>query len=73
MVLRSIRVDIMPFNEVDADFAAAEGEGDGSLAYWQAAHERYFKRSCDRLGLIWHSGMEVVCERFEVVYPVITR
>jgi uncharacterized protein YhfF len=69
MVLRSTRVEIMPFSKVDAAFAAAEGEGDGSLAYWQAAHESYFKRSCARLGLDWHRDMEVVCERFELVYP----
>lgn len=73
MILRSTRVDTLPFNQVDADFAAAEGEGDGSLAYWQDAHERYFKRSCARLGLTWHPDMDVICERFEVVYPVIRR
>lgn len=69
MILRSTRVDIQPFNEVDADFAAAEGEGDGSLAYWQNAHERFFKRSCQRIGIAWHPGLPVVCERFEVLYP----
>lgn len=69
MVLRSTRVEVMPFSKVDAAFAAAEGEGDGSLAYWQAAHENYFKRSCARLGQGWHRDMEVICERFELVYP----
>jgi hypothetical protein len=67
--MRSSRVDILPFNEVDADFAAAEGEGDGSLAYWQNAHERFFKRSCQRIGIAWHPDLPVVCERFEVLYP----
>jgi uncharacterized protein YhfF len=69
MILRSTRVDIQPFATVDADFAAAEGEGDGSLAYWQDAHERYFKRSCARLGITWRPDLDVICERFEVVYP----
>jgi uncharacterized protein YhfF len=68
MILRSTRVDIQPFATVDADFAAAEGEGDGSLAYWRDAHERYFKRSCARLGIAWRRDLEVICERFEVVY-----
>ena len=40
----------MPFSEVDADFAATEGEGDGSLAYWQRAHKAFFGRECQRLG-----------------------
>jgi uncharacterized protein YhfF len=69
MILRSTRVDILPFNEVDADFAAAEGEGDGSLAYWQDAHERFFKRSCQRIGIAWRPDLPVVCERFELLYP----
>lgn len=70
MILRSTRVDIQPFETVDADFAAAEGEGDGSLCYWRDAHERYFKRSCARIGIDWRPDLEVICERFEVVYPV---
>lgn len=69
MILRSTRVDIQPFETVDADFAAAEGEGDGSLRYWQDAHERYFKRSCARIGIAWRPDLAVICERFEVVYP----
>ncbi|MBI2253072.1 MAG: ASCH domain-containing protein [Proteobacteria bacterium] len=69
MILRSTRVNIQPFNTVDADFAAAEGEGDGSLGYWQAAHERYFKRSCARLGIAWRPDLDVICERFELLYP----
>ena len=70
MVLRSTRVDVLPYQEVDAEFAAVEGEGDGSLAYWQDAHERFFRRSCARLGLVWQPDMLVVCERFELLYPL---
>ncbi|MBK8160187.1 MAG: ASCH domain-containing protein [Rhodospirillaceae bacterium] len=69
MVLRSTRVEILPFRDVDADFAAVEGEGDGSLAYWQDAHEGFFGRSCARLGLAWRPDMLVVCECFELLYP----
>jgi len=70
MVLRSTRVETLPFCKVDAAFAAVEGEGDGSLAYWQDAHERFFRRSCQRLGLVWQPDMLVVCECFELLYPV---
>lgn len=69
MILRSTRVDIQPFDTVDADFAAAEGEGDGSLRYWQEAHERYFRRSCARLGIDWRPDLDVICERFDLVFP----
>jgi uncharacterized protein YhfF len=69
MILRSTHVETLSFNQVDADFAAAEGEGDGSLRYWQDAHERYFKRSCQRIGIEWRPDLPVVCERFDVLYP----
>ena len=50
------------FGEVDAAFAFDEGEGDRTLAYWRAAHERYFTR----LGQ-FAPDMLLWCERFQVV------
>ncbi|HEY6135555.1 MAG TPA: ASCH domain-containing protein [Rubrivivax sp.] len=50
------------------EFAATEGEGDGSLRYWRRAHEAYFARECERIGRVPESHMPVVCERFDVVY-----
>lgn len=70
MVLRTARVDIRPFGEVGAEFAAAEGEGDGSLEYWRAAHWGYFSRRCEVLGRAPSEEMPVILERFELVYPV---
>jgi uncharacterized protein YhfF/alpha/beta superfamily hydrolase len=67
-VIETTTVDIVPFGEVSADFAAIEGEGDGSLGYWRAAHVAYFTRECERLGRSFEDTMPVVCERFEVVY-----
>ena len=43
-------IQVVPFSEVAEDFAATEGEGDGSLAYWQRAHKAFFGRECQRLG-----------------------
>jgi uncharacterized protein YhfF len=67
-VIETRQVDVIPFNEVSAEFAATEGEGDGSLAYWRRAHEAFFGRECLRLGRPPATDMPVVCERFEVVY-----
>jgi len=67
-VIETTRVEIRPYDEVDADFAASEGEGDGSLAYWREAHWRFFSRECQRIGRTLDVKMPVVCERFEVVY-----
>lgn len=67
-VIETTSVEVVPFEEVDADFAAAEGEGDGSLRHWRAAHEAYFGRVCERIGRQPSPRMEVVCERFRVVF-----
>ena len=67
-VIETKRVDIVPFDEVSEEFAATEGEGDSSLAYWREAHQAYFGRECKRIGRKPNPRMPVVCERFEVVY-----
>ena len=69
LIIRTTQVDIRPYNEVDADFAAAEGEGDGSLDYWRAAHWDYFSRRCAALGRKPSMDMPVILERFALVYP----
>ncbi len=49
-------------------FAADEGEGDLSLAYWREAHRNFFGRVCARLGLDFSERIEVVAERFRVMH-----
>jgi uncharacterized protein YhfF len=68
-VIETTGVEIHPYDEVDAAFAAAEGEGDRSLRFWREAHWRFFSRECQRIGRTPDLRMPVVCERFEVVYP----
>jgi uncharacterized protein YhfF len=67
-IIETTRVDIVPFAAVTAEFAATEGEGDGSLAYWREAHEAFFGRECQRIGRTPEPHMAVICERFEVVF-----
>jgi uncharacterized protein YhfF len=59
---------VLPFDDVTAEFAAIEGEGDGSLAYWREAHIDFFTRECQRLGRTFDLRMPVVCEQFRVVH-----
>ncbi len=68
-VIQTIRVEVLPFEDVPEEFAAAEGEGDLSLAYWREAHWRFFGRSCQRIGRALDVRMPVVCERFRVIHP----
>lgn len=68
-IIETTAVEVLPFNQVGADFAAAEGEGDRTYAYWHAAHTRYFTRRCAVLGLDFREDIPVVCQRFRLVYP----
>lgn len=67
-VIQTVAVDLVPFNEVSAEFAATEGEGDGSLGYWREAHEQFFQRECAQHGRPFTEDMLLACERFDVVY-----
>lgn len=68
-VVETVQVDIVPYKDVGAEFAAVEGEGDGSLEYWQHVHAAYFARECVRIGREPSDTMPIVCERFRVIYP----
>ncbi len=67
-VIRTTSVEVVPFEAVTAEFAATEGEGEGSLGYWREAHEAAFTRSLREIGREFEPDMPVVCECFEVVF-----
>lgn len=67
-VIETVAVDLVPFNEVTAEFAATEGEGDGSFRYWREAHEQFFLRECAEHGRLFTEDMLLACERFDVVF-----
>jgi uncharacterized protein YhfF len=68
-IIERTSVDLMPFQEIDEEFAAYEGEGDGSLQYWREAHTWYFIGVCQRLGGRFEEEMPVLCQRFRLVWP----
>ena len=41
-LIATTAVQVVPFNEVGADHARAEGEGDLSVEYWRTAHSDFF-------------------------------
>jgi uncharacterized protein YhfF len=69
LIIRTAQVEIRPYGKVDAGFAAAEGEGDGSLDFWRAVHWDYFSRRCIALGREASPDMPVILERFALIYP----
>ena len=70
LVTRLTEVDIRPMDQVDERYAAIEGEGDGSLAYWRRAHDAFFGRECARIGRTPAPDMPVVCCVFELLAAV---
>jgi uncharacterized protein YhfF len=59
-------VRVVSFDQVDADHARDEGEGDRSLDHWRTVHQRFFAEHADG-GFL--PDMPVVLERFQVLYP----
>ncbi len=56
------------YNEITAEFAALEGEGDKTLAWWRDAHWTFFSLECEELGIQPSEDMLLVLEEFKVVY-----
>jgi uncharacterized protein YhfF len=67
-IVETVEVRIRKYNEVDANFAREEGEGDLSLNYWREAHRNYFTRVLYKIGKEFSEEMPLVCERFRVIY-----
>jgi len=67
-VIETYQIEVKRINEVSAEFAALEGEGDLSYKYWRDAHWKYFTRTLKAIGKEPAEDMRVVCERYRVVY-----
>jgi uncharacterized protein YhfF len=61
-------IEVLPYCQVSAEYAAIEGEGDGSLDYWREAHWHYFSRVCASIGKLPTQEMLVICSVFEVLH-----
>lgn len=68
-VLRTTELRLAVLDDVDATFAYDEGEDDRSLESWRENHVRYWRRVCERRGSAWREDLEIVLERFAVVWP----
>jgi uncharacterized protein YhfF len=56
-------------SSVDEQFAWDEGEGERTREWWLEAHRRYFRRTFAACGWEYHDDLEIVFERFVVVWP----
>jgi len=67
-IIERTSVITVPFEAVDAAYAAIEGEGDGSLKYWRAAHKAYFTSASARYGSDFDARTPALCQVFQVVW-----
>ena len=65
-VLETTEVVTVPFDQVTAEHARSEGEGDRTLAAWRQIHERFWTEHSDGG---FAPDMPVVCERFRLIHP----
>ena len=67
-IIETTEVSECRFSEVSPEFAAAEGEGDKSLEWWRKAHWEFFSRECIAQGIEPRQSMQLILEKFKVVY-----
>ena len=67
-VIRTTKVEIREFGDVDEAFAWDEGEGDRTLEWWRRAHLRIFEYR----GIHVDDGTPMVLEHFELLWPTLT-
>ncbi|MGO1182972.1 MAG: ASCH domain-containing protein [Micrococcaceae bacterium] len=68
-LLETTEIAVVPFAEVSEEHAYAEGEHDRTLASWRAIHERFWREHSEN-PRGYAPEMPVVCERFQVRYPL---
>ncbi len=69
-IIQTAEVSLCPYDQVSDEFAAAEGEGDKTLAWWRKAHWEFFSKECEELEVSLSQDILLVLERFKVVHPV---
>ena len=68
-IIEVTKVEIKPFNAIDAQFAFDYGEYGRTLEQWRTASWEYFSEVCARIGREPSETMPMVCQRFRRVYP----
>ncbi|NIB88284.1 ASCH domain-containing protein [Streptococcus pseudopneumoniae] len=69
-IVEITKVSVELFNQVSAQHAFKEGEGDKSLAYWRQVHEDFFTEWMREAGQNFTPDSKVVLEEFRKVYPL---
>ena len=67
-IIQTTNITLKPFDEVDEEFAAKEGEGDLSLAYWQEVHRIFLGMDYEAINKPFDEKGICVLEEFKLIY-----
>jgi len=67
-IIKTVKVYVTEFDQVTADHAFKEGEGDRSLEYWREVHINFLTSELASINRTFSEKTKVVCEEFELVY-----
>lgn len=67
-IIKTKKVTILPFKNVNSEMAFTEGEGDKSLDYWRNAHISFFGRESAEENIEFSEDTMIVFEEFEMIY-----
>lgn len=68
-IIQTTKIERVAYKDIDAEFAATEGEGDGSLEFWRTVHWAYYSREMKPYGDSPSEDMIIVCEHFKTLWP----
>lgn len=68
-IIRTTRVQILPFDQVTESHASLEGEGDKTLEVWRQLHWPYYHRELEGTGYSPQPDMPIVFQAFERIFP----
>ena len=67
-IVKVVKIEQTPFNEITEEYAIAEGEGDKSLANWKKVHWDYYSREMEEFDEKPTEDLMIVCEHFETLF-----
>lgn len=68
-IVQTTWMEIIRFEDVDAQFAFEYGEGDRTLEGWRKMFWDYYSNACAALGREMSPDAPLACERFRVIFP----
>ena len=66
-VIQDKVVEVIPYNQISAEHAYHEGEGDRSYQYWREVHDQFFEAEFAESRQKFYPQAPMICEVFEKV------